>query len=199
MRDRPFSIAAFRAAWSDPALRLADIAARFQVSRETVRGRARRLGLPPRRRGARASLPVDELRAMAALDMAHGAIADHFGCHWMTVLNARKRLGIPNRSSGRRSSMSAQEYRAMKEAGALDLALAASAQRDRLLVAMVQADVSRNEIARALGISAWTVTKRARRLGLPPRRSGGGRRLTLQDFTDLLRARAMAKSIRKAS
>ena len=198
MTARPFSVAAFRSAWLDPSLTLDQIGQKFGVHRDAVSKRGQRLGLPPRSPGPRGILPTDELLQMHALGMSHPAIADHFGCHWMTVLNTLRRLKAPSRGKGRRSSMTAGEYRALRDAGQLSRSATPAARRDALVVAMTHANVLRADIARATGLNPSSVTKRARKLGVPPRRAGRMQRLTLQDFIDLQMAQVMAKTHRKA-
>jgi transposase len=151
-----YSVAAFRRAWLDPTLSTPEIARRFGIVRSTAVARARALGLPRRCPG---SAPVlddvqrAELLRMHALGMSHGAIAEFFGCHWMTVLNCLRRAGAPSRGTGRPSTMTAEEYRAFVEAEERGYRVRTPAEvRDALLLEMVAADVARAEIARVLGL-----------------------------------------------
>lgn len=95
-----YSAAAFRAAWADPDLTVAEIAARFGMLDLVAGQHARRLGLPPRIGGApRAAFgPAFDrhwrdgvrTRVMAAI----------YGCHPDTVLREARRRGLSRRKRG---------------------------------------------------------------------------------------------------
>jgi len=198
MKDRvPYSVAAFRRAWLDPSLTIKQIGVRFGLSRSGAGARGLALGLPPRPKRTLAILPVQVVLRMHCLGMSHAAIAEYFGCHWMTVCNTLRRAGASGRGSGRRSSMTADEYRALVAAEERGRVLRApSTVRDDLLLRLVAADVARRDIARVVGCHISTVSRRARALGAAPRRQGGRGRTPLEAFTDAQLAAAMQREIR---
>ena len=192
------SMAALRAAWLDPRLTTAQIAAQFGIGREAVRRRAAMMGLPQRRRGVNPHLDHDHLLRMHRLGMSHAAIAEVLGCHWMTVFNTLRRLGEPGRPPGQRSGLTAAEYLAQVEAGHDPVAYVMNRdQRNRLVARMWRAGVSRRDIGRVVGLSVWTVTKVARRAGEPPRDPGGFRHTTLAEFRQMLIEDRLAAGMRR--
>lgn len=97
-RGRRVSLAEFRRMWSDPALCVDDIAAALGVSRQAVRSRARKRGLPPRRKPvALAIRDIGTFAAMWSAGVPTAAIMAHFACSHLTPRNTAARLGLQPR------------------------------------------------------------------------------------------------------
>lgn len=198
MPEKPFSVAAFRRAWSDPALTNRDIAKMFGVSLATVGKRAQHLRLPCRPAGPKKRVPDSEVLRLHELGMSLEAIGSVLGLHWQTVFYRLKRAGAPSRGSGARSTISAADYLAVAAAGKNPAALAGRREAsDELLLRLYRFGVHRREIAQVIGCEITTVSKRARELGAPPRRQGGKPR-TLAEFRESLVAAIWAAEVRRA-
>lgn len=137
--------ATLRDLWASPAT-LAEIASVFGISEWGVRGRARRLGLPPRRGVSRAA--DDALRALWATPATRAEIAAVLGTSESAISWRARRLRLPPRKSSP----------------------CVPGDADDALRALWPTRATHAEIAAVLGISKSAVRYRALRLGLPPRR-----------------------------
>ena len=157
-RPIPIDEDLLRTLWPDRSVTLAEIAHRLGCSLDTVRSRARSLGLPQRGQPHAARTAEDEalLRTLYAdEELPVTRIAERLGRSAEVVWGWARQLDLPG-----------VETRAADRVGR---------QRDaerRELVALWH-DRSRTtaQIAEILGVTIETVSRRARRYGLPDRRA----------------------------
>lgn len=127
-RNKPIRIprAAFVAMWNDQTVTTDQIAARFGMHRSTVSTYGQRIGLPPRKTGAKVKVCEATFAALWHASVATSEIAAAMGmCRTHTTYLAR-RLGLPKRQ-GKRQVISLADYRA----GLLREAMAASARETK--------------------------------------------------------------------
>lgn len=145
-RGRRVSAAAFQRMWSDPTLRVDDIAAQLGVTRQAVQHRARQRGLPPRRRPV--VLRINDLDTFAAMWTAGVPTKDimwHFGCSSLTPRNTARRLGLPPRGRAWRATTTLQAFR--EEDLARRLATAAAETRRAMRAAEMVDRIGRASMA----------------------------------------------------
>jgi hypothetical protein len=122
---KPFSVAAFKAAWLDESLTRAQIAGMFGVKVVQIWRRAKALGLPARRKGGpRKSFPEAFVRAAWMAGVSSHEIASRAGISNDTLFRSLAGLGLPLRGSGAQPKMTLMEF----DQDQLRLALAASAR-----------------------------------------------------------------------
>jgi hypothetical protein len=126
-RNTPIRIprAAFIAMWNDPTVTTDQIATRFKMHRSSVSDYGQRIGLPPRKRGAKRTVCEATFTALWRADVATTDIAAALGMSRTYTTYLARRLGLPKRQ-GFRKVISIADYRAAQ----LREAMAASATAD---------------------------------------------------------------------
>lgn len=127
-RNKPIRIprAAFVAMWNDPAVTTDQIAARFGMHRSTVSPYGQRIGLPPRKTGAKRQICEKTFTALWLAGVATTDIARALQFHRTHSTYLARRLGLPKRQ-GFRKVISLDDYRTAQ----LREAMAATAKAEQ--------------------------------------------------------------------
>lgn len=141
-----------REIWFDLDVPVRDIAQRFGCTREAVYTRAKKLGLPSRSEVRGQAIDEDRLRELWREPLTIEQIARRLGATPGGVLYAGRRLGLPPRPHGARKK---------------------AAEREAKIRRLWLAEVPSGEIAEVVGVSRPSVTRIAKRLGLPRRNQKG--------------------------
>jgi hypothetical protein len=104
-RGKRVSDAEFRRLWDDPALTLAAIGAKLEISVNAVLGRARVRGLSARPDGRRPVYDRALLVALYRLGLSEQAVADRVGCARSVVNLALRAAGVARRERGKPSPL----------------------------------------------------------------------------------------------
>ena len=112
-RNKPIRIprAAFVAMWNDPTVTTDEIAARFTMHRSSVSTYGQRIGLPPRKTGAKRTVCEATFTALWCASVATKDIAAAMGMSRTYTTYLARRLGLPKRQ-GFRQVISLADYRA---------------------------------------------------------------------------------------
>lgn len=116
-----------RRVWLDNELTLDQASVVLGMSKDSLRDRAVRLGLPPRKGGSRCVIrrkAEPEFRLMWKAGVSARVIGARFGCSYFAVVNTAARLGLEMRGAGYRPKLTFDQYRERKLAAAMSLAAA---------------------------------------------------------------------------
>lgn len=117
--DKRIPAALIRKVWMDPTITSAEAARRVGLARVNLWHQAKRLGLPPRPTGRRATIPRDDrVSTLWAAGVLVEDIARVIGCHRMSVARLARELGLPRRKKGARR-ITLAEFEARALAGAM--------------------------------------------------------------------------------
>lgn len=127
-RSPSYSAVEFKRLCADEAFTIRQIAARLNMEMQGVRKHARRMGLPPRKGGRRASVqwPAD-FAAMWLANVGAPEIAERLGCHATMISRKARKMGLPDRRATRWNIITIADYRALQ----LRNALAARAREEQ--------------------------------------------------------------------
>lgn len=112
--DKRIPNAEIRRVWMDQRLTTAEASAELGIARATLWRRAKSLGLPKRKVGARYVLIGTDLalfEEMWKCGVLGEEIAAFFGMHRMTVGRWVRRLDLPRRALGSRPSITVEQFK----------------------------------------------------------------------------------------
>lgn len=118
---------AFEAMWHDSAKTTDEIAAAFGLHRSSVTGIGYRMGLSPRKVGAKPRIDEALFRSLWAAQVTTAEISRVMGMARNYPGVVAKRLGLPKRPQGMRGTISATDFLSQQ----LRIAMAASARREQ--------------------------------------------------------------------
>lgn len=124
----------FEAMWFDPTVTTDEIAARFGLYRTSVTPLGYRLGLPPRKTGAKPKVCRDTFCALWLAHVSTAEIARHLGISRNYTGVLARRFGLGNRPQGMRGTISMADYRVLQ----LREALAARAREEQAALRMAE-------------------------------------------------------------